>query len=80
MSRLCPKCGDKCWREDVDVGVGIIYGPWGCSSCGWSEYDKYDLSKGGGVQEDGSYVTPQGVLYPKDSPVAKAMKEMKDEG
>ncbi len=33
----CPKCGADCWRESADVGVGIIYGPWGCPECCWSE-------------------------------------------
>jgi transcription elongation factor Elf1 len=36
----CPECGStNCSRDEVDVGVGIMYGPWGCSSCGWSEYE-----------------------------------------
>ena len=38
----CPKCGEACWREEVDVGVGIIYGPWGCECCGWSSDRRYD--------------------------------------
>lgn len=42
----CPKCGEECWRESVDVGVGIIYGPFGCSNCGWSEDPYYDCSDG----------------------------------
>ena len=32
----CPKCGDDCERDSVDVGVGIIHGPYGCPSCAWS--------------------------------------------
>lgn len=35
----CPKCGDDCWRDSADVGVGIIYGPYNCTYCGWSEGD-----------------------------------------
>ncbi len=48
---MCPECGEGCGRDAADVGVGIIYGPWGCG-CGWSEdteyshSDKYD-SRGG---------------------------------
>lgn len=38
---ICPNCGSECWRDEVDVGVGIIYGPWGCP-CGWSEWDRYN--------------------------------------
>jgi len=41
----CPKCGHECMRDDVDVGVGVIYGPWGCY-CGWSEDPRYDASDG----------------------------------
>jgi transcription elongation factor Elf1 len=34
----CPKCSSAdCWRHEVDVGVGIQYGPWNCAGCGWSE-------------------------------------------
>lgn len=57
----CPKCGDECWREEVDVGVGVIYGPWGCS-CGWSESPEYDSSEGDADAPEGWRVTPQGVL------------------
>jgi hypothetical protein len=28
--------------ESVDVGVGIIYGPWYCNACGWSELGTYE--------------------------------------
>lgn len=59
----CPKCGDECWRNEVDVGLGIIYGPWGCSSCGWSEHPDYDRSDGREpAAPDGWRVTPQGAL------------------
>jgi DNA-directed RNA polymerase subunit RPC12/RpoP len=34
---FCPKCGTECMRDDVDVVAGILYGPWGCPGCGWSE-------------------------------------------
>jgi hypothetical protein len=42
----CPKCGEECWRDSVDVGVGYQYGPWGCPGCGWSESKQYDHSEG----------------------------------
>lgn len=35
----CPGCGEEMSREEVDIGVGIIYGPYGCW-CGYSEYPK----------------------------------------
>lgn len=28
----CPHCGAACDRESVDVGVGVIRGPWGCGA------------------------------------------------
>lgn len=42
----CEKCGEPCDRDEVNVGVGMIYGPWGCSYCGWSEDERYDCSNG----------------------------------
>jgi len=43
----CPKCGcEDLHREEADVGVGIIYGPYGCPECGWSEWKRYDHSDG----------------------------------
>lgn len=33
----CPQCNDDCWRDEVDVGVGVQYGPWRCNGCGWYE-------------------------------------------
>ncbi len=41
----CPKCLRACDRDEVDVGVGVIHGPWGCR-CGWSEDPRYDSSEG----------------------------------
>jgi len=36
----CPECGsENIWREEVDVGVGTVRGPYHCNDCGWSEYD-----------------------------------------
>lgn len=32
----CPECGAYCYRDEVDVGVGIIASPWSCE-CGWDE-------------------------------------------
>ncbi len=42
----CPKCGEDCWRDAVDVGVCLIYGPWGCGNCFWSDDKRYDRSEG----------------------------------
>ena len=36
--KLCPECsGDALVRDEVDIGVGIQYGPYHCQSCGWDE-------------------------------------------
>jgi hypothetical protein len=39
----CERCGNECTRDEVDVGVGTMYGPWGCGRCGWSDDPRYDL-------------------------------------
>lgn len=38
---ICKNCGQEAWRESCDVGVGVIYGPYGCP-CGWSEDERYN--------------------------------------
>jgi hypothetical protein len=59
----CPNCHEGAYRESVDVGVGIIYGPWGCP-CGWSEDDKYNQLLNGPTHSEGGYRTDQfGYLY-----------------
>jgi len=56
----CPKCGYECERESVDVGVGIINGPYGCPNCGWSEDPKYDLSEGQSRERNGGIIDQYG--------------------
>jgi hypothetical protein len=74
----CPNCNDQCVRDEVDVGVGVITGPWGCG-CGWSESAGYNALTGtGGWQADGSYHDPQGGHWPKDNPVVKLMRAAED--
>lgn len=70
----CPKCGcDECHRDEVDVGVGVISGPWGCPACGWSEDSRYDLSDGKSrAREDGSVIDQYGGVHPKGSSMALA--------
>jgi transcription elongation factor Elf1 len=48
----CPHCGSPCDRDQVDVDVGVIYGPWGCANCGWSSNPEYDSR--GGIRHDGA--------------------------
>ena len=72
---VCPRCKERggLWRESADVGIGVIYGPWGCPDCGWSESEEYDLEFGGGVQDNGSYLDPYGGLTPAENPIAKML-------
>lgn len=72
----CPKCGGKeLHREEADVGIGIIYGPYGCPGCGWSEDEKYDLSEGRNpIDEKGGVLDQFGVYYPAGNSVAEAYK------
>jgi hypothetical protein len=71
---ICPECGAQCDRDSVDVGVGVIHGPWGCS-CGWSEDDEYNLHKRTpGPDERGGYVDQYGGYHPKGSSMALAYR------
>ena len=36
---ICPNCRSECDREEVDIGVGTLTGPWHCNNCGWSQDD-----------------------------------------
>lgn len=66
----CPKCGEGCYRDFVDVEVGVIHGPWGCPNCGWSEYSEYDRSEGESPaqkEHPNYYVDQYGVMTPKRS-------------
>ena len=36
-NRKCPECGGETWCDEVDIGVGIMYGPLSCSECHWVE-------------------------------------------
>ncbi len=64
----CPKCGTDCYRDSADVGVGVIYGPWGCPGCAWSESSEYDRSDGrtppAAIDWPGYYVSQFGRATP----------------
>lgn len=64
----CPKCKSECEREEVDVGVGTIYGPYGCPSCAWSEYKEYDLSSGKSNLRENGTIDQYGGLTPFKRP------------
>jgi len=71
----CPKCSNPCNRDSVDVGVGVIHGPYGCSRCGWSEDAEYDLSDGKDpVDDKGGVIDQWGGYWPPGSPRAMAFK------
>ncbi len=61
---LCPKCEAECCRDEVDgVGIGVLYGPYGCPECGWSEDQRYDLSDGKeNITKEGYWVDQWGGL------------------
>jgi hypothetical protein len=72
---MCPKCSEDCQRDSVDVGVGVIHGPWGCPGCGWSEYSVYDLSTGRDpVDEKGGAIDQYGGYHPPGSSMALAYR------
>lgn len=33
----CPRCGAELVRDEVDIGVGVLFGPAGCPDCHWVE-------------------------------------------
>ncbi len=76
----CPKCGEQCHRDSVDVGVGVIHGPYGCPSCGWSEDSEYDLSEGkAAVDEKGGVIDQFGGYHPPSSLVAQLTRKLFNE-
>lgn len=67
----CPKCGEFCDRDSVNIGVGVTHGPYGCCACGWSEDSEYDLSGGKDpVDEKGGVIDQWGSYYPPGSSMA----------
>lgn len=45
MEGRCLACGAEAMRDEVHNGLGMVYGPWGCPECGWSEDPRYDLRR-----------------------------------
>jgi hypothetical protein len=80
MTELCPKCSTPVWRESVDLGVGIYYGPYGCPECGWSEWKEYDLSNGESpaqLENPNHHVDQWGGLHPNVNKNLSGRKPMK---
>jgi hypothetical protein len=65
-SQLCPCCEQPCDRESADIGVGVIYGPWGCPACGWSEDPQYDCREGTRMDGDDRVLDQYGVSHHVD--------------
>ena len=55
QKKICPECGCECDRDEVDNGVGIMYGPWGCCACGWSEDSEYSHNPDPHIDSRGGY-------------------------
>jgi len=71
----CPKCGGETYQYRVDLGVDVLNGPRGCTQCGWSEDDKYDLSDGrSAIDEKGGAIDQYGGYHPPGSTMAKAYR------
>lgn len=73
----CPRCDEVLDRDGVDVGVGIIYGPWGCECCGWSSDPQYDRSQGlapADAEHPGCHVDQFGGVTPL-GPVQDRLRE-----
>lgn len=45
---MCPECGSVCYRDEVDIGVGIQYGPIHCTNCCWPKQHKWTGKQMGG--------------------------------
>lgn len=63
-TRACPKCGAPCDRDSVHNGIAMLYGPWGCYECGWSEDGDYDVSAGPKFTDDGYRIDQFGGATP----------------
>jgi hypothetical protein len=75
----CPKCETPCTRESIHNGIGLLFGPFGCPGCGWSEYEEYDLSDGRDpLDEKGGVLDQWGVYYPSGNSVALAYRLAKE--
>ena len=65
----CPHCSEEVDRTEVDNGVGMMYGPYGCHNCGWSEYPEYDCREAWSKEElkmkGEGFVDPMGGWWKK---------------
>lgn len=73
--KTCPECASECERDKADVGIGIMYGPWGCR-CGWSEQEEYNYAGKSAPIRDGCRIDSRGGLTPLPPEVEKAMDDL----
>lgn len=78
-AQYCPKCGAECVRDEVNVGVGWRFGPWGCPSCRWSESEQYDLSDDCPSRRKDGTVDQYGGLHPNRGESMGAVQIAKEE-
>lgn len=60
----CKNCGHTCAREEAHNGLAMLYGPWGCPSCGWSEDPRFDFSDGRSRERYGGTYDQYGMWLP----------------
>jgi hypothetical protein len=69
----CPKCGEACERDSVHNGIAMLFGPYGCPQCKWSESEEYDFSTDKNpIDERGGVSDQYGGYYPPGSLTALA--------
>lgn len=68
----CPRCQRPASRDEVDVGVGTICGPFGCY-CGWSEDEWYDVSDGPKLTAEGYELDQWGGATPPLAPSPRSV-------
>lgn len=71
----CPNCGGECECDEVDIGVGVLHGPYGCPACHWSQDSYYDSSKGesqAAKDNPNFYVDNKGGMIRKSAIVERA--------
>ena len=53
----------------------MVYGPYGCPECGWSDDDEYDFSEGKShLDEKGNLLDQWGGCWPSESIMARAYR------
>ncbi len=56
----------------------MLYGPWGCPNCMWSENQEYDLSTGKNpLDDEGGAIDQYGNYHPSGSIRAQIIKKMR---